>query len=162
MGFPFLIIITVAVQAYDNVRVLPDSAGLTAGRKAWAAYPDAIRWRDSCDGQMTGTFSSLAMIFSIRLISLTARSAALVRPAVPAAGGLHQLEVVNDHKVEVRQAAALGVHVRHRERRVIIDADIGLAEGLRGIGNISATAAPVSWPVSRFCDGISARATAVS
>ena len=46
-----------------------------------------------------------------------------------AAGRLHELQVVDDDKAEVRDAAALGVHVRNGERRIVVDADIGRADG---------------------------------
>ena len=46
-----------------------------------------------------------------------------------AAGRLHELQVVDDDEAEVRDAAALGVHVRHGERRIVVNTDIGRADG---------------------------------
>ena len=50
-----------------------------------------------------------------------------------AAGRLHELQVVDDDEAEVRDAPALGVHVRDGERRIVVDADIRRADG-RGRG----------------------------
>ena len=46
-----------------------------------------------------------------------------------AAGRLHELQVVDDDEAEIRDAAALGVHVRNGKRRIVVDADIGRADG---------------------------------
>ena len=50
-----------------------------------------------------------------------------------AAGRLHELQIVDDDKAKIRDAAALGVHVRNGQRRVVVDADIRRADG-RGRG----------------------------
>ena len=50
-----------------------------------------------------------------------------------AAGRLHELQVVDDNEAEIRDAAALGIHIRNRERRIVVDTDIGRADG-RGRG----------------------------
>ena len=60
--------------------------------------------RDSWDRHSTGTCSSLAMIFSIRLMSDTACWRFLAAIAF-AAGGGHQLQVVDDHQAQVVDAA---------------------------------------------------------
>ena len=54
---------------------------------------------------------------------------------IAAARGLQQLQIVHHHEAEIRHAAALGVHIRHGEGRVVVDADVGGAEGLGGLGD---------------------------
>ena len=49
---------------------------------------------------------------------------------------LHQLQIVDDHKAQVGDTAALGVHVGDGERGVIVNADVALAQGLGGVGNV--------------------------
>ena len=66
-----------------------------------------------------------------------------VLAAIPlSAGGGHQLEVVNDHQTQVIDAAALGVHVRHRQQGIIVDADIQTAQGGGALGDLHPVALP--------------------
>ena len=61
--------------------------------------------------------------------------AALAAVALGAGGG-HQLQVVDDDKAQVVDAAALGVHIRHREHRVIVDENIEPGENRGGVCNV--------------------------
>ena len=90
--------------------------------------------RDSWDRHSTGTCSSLAMIFSIRLMS-DDRLLAVFAAVALAPGGGHQLQIVDDHQAQIVQTAALGVHIRHRQQGVVVDADVQPAEGRRALGN---------------------------
>ena len=67
-----LIIIVLAVEEHDLVRVLLNGAGFAQIGQQRALVLAALVRTDSCDRQSTGTFSSLAMIFSDREMSLTA------------------------------------------------------------------------------------------
>ena len=74
-----------------------------------------FRWHGTAGTGTAPAPAALAMIFSIRLMSGHRLLAVLA--AIPlSAGGGHQLEVVNDHQPQVVDAAALGVHVRHRQQ----------------------------------------------
>ncbi len=54
-----------------------------------------------------------------------------------AAGGLHELQVVDHDQIDLREPAALGVHVRHGEGRVVVDADIRRRQRLRRVRDLA-------------------------
>ena len=128
-----LVIIPVAVEREHDVRVLLDGAGLTEVGQHRALIlarlvgTRQLRQADDRNIELLGHDLEHAAHVGDGL------RAALIRPAVAAAGRLHELQIVDDDKAKIRDAAALGVHVRNGQRRVVVDADIRRADG-RGRG----------------------------
>ena len=52
------------------------------------------------------------------------------------------MQIVDDHQAQIVQTAALGVHIRHRQQGVVVDADVQAAEGGSPLGNADPVALP--------------------
>ena len=104
--FGILVVIVVAVEKEHDVRVLLDGAGFTQIREHRALIlarfvgTRELRQADDRNVELLGHDLEHTAHVGNRL------RAALVRPAVTAAGRLHELQVVNDDEAEVRDATA--------------------------------------------------------
>ena len=67
-----------------------------------------------------------------------------------AAGGGHKLEVVYDYQAQIIHPAALGVHVGHREGRVVVNQNIGPVEVPRRLAAVLPQSSSESLPVTSF------------
>ena len=105
-----LVIIPVAVEREHDVRVLLDGAGLTEVGQHRALIlarlvgTRQLRQADDRNIELLGHDLEHAAHVGDGL------RAALIRPAVAAAGRLHELQIVDDDKAKIRDAAALGFH----------------------------------------------------
>ena len=120
-----LIIVVLAVEEHDLVRVLLDGAGFAQiGQQRALVLAALVRTgqlRQAKHGHVQLLGHDLQRAGDVRNDLL-----AVFTAVAAAARADHELEIVDDDKAEIIKAAALGVHLRNGQRRIVVHADVRL------------------------------------
>ena len=136
-----LFIVIVTIQEHDDIGILLNGAGLTQVRQHGALVLTLFVGTGQL-GQAQHRHLQLLGHDLQHTADIRHRLLAVLAAIPLSAGGGHQLEVVNDHQTQILDAAALGVHVRHRQQGIIVDADIQTAQGGGALSDLHPVALP--------------------